>query len=116
MEKVSVIIPIYNAEKRIEKCLDSILNQKYDNIEIICVNDGSTDDTTRILEVYSNNDSRIIVINKENEGVSKARNTGIENATGKYIVFIDADDTIEADMIKRLVEEITEKKIRISFM
>lgn len=109
MEKVSVIIPIYNAEKRIGKCLDSILNQTYNNFEIVCVNDGSTDSTENILKLYSNSDSRIIVINKKNEGASTARNVGIENSTGKYIVFVDADDTIEENMIKRLVEELIEK-------
>ncbi len=111
--KVSIIIPVYNAEKTIEKCLESIINQKYENLEIILVNDGSTDNSKEILEQYKEKDSRIILINKENTGVSDTRNIGIEKATGDYIMFVDADDTVEKNILKRNLSIIDEKKIDV---
>lgn len=96
MEKVSVIIPIYNVGLYIRKCLDSIVNQTLKNIEIICINDGSTDNSIGIVEEYAKLDNRIKVIDfKENKGVSIARNTGINQANGEYISFIDPDDFID---------------------
>lgn len=91
--KLSVIIPAYNAEKEIGKCINSILNTNHTDFEVIVVNDGSTDNTKQILDRYL--DSRLIVIHKENEGVSVARNIGIKNATGDYVLFVDADDLLE---------------------
>lgn len=104
--KISVIIPVYNSEKYIEKCLDSILNQTIENIEIIVVNDKSTDNSKAIIMKYCDEYKNIIFIDKEtNEGVSAARNDALKVATGKYISFIDADDWIESDMLEKLYIE-----------
>lgn len=102
--KVSVIIPVYNVEQYLEKCLDSIINQTLKEIEIICINDGSKDKSLNILQEYQRKDSRIKVIDKANEGVSIARNTGINAAVGDYISFIDADDWIQEDFLKELYD------------
>ena len=102
--KVSVIVAAYNIEKYIARCLDSILNQTYKNLEIIVVNDGSSDNTGEIIDKYSEKDTRIKVIHKENGGVSSARNKGIDMSTGDYIGFVDGDDTIEPDMYEILVK------------
>lgn len=102
MDKVSVIIPIYNNADTIKRCLDSILDQTYKNIEIIIVNDGSTDNVENILKLYSNN-SNIIIFNNNNYGVSYSRNYGIQNATGKYIAFVDGDDTIDKNFIEEAI-------------
>ena len=98
---ISVIIPAYNAEKYISKCIESIQNNTYKNLEIIIVNDGSKDNTRQVVEGVS--DSRIRLINQENGGVSKARNTGLDNATGEYIAFIDSDDYISEDYFEVLL-------------
>lgn len=100
MKKVSIIIPVYNSEKYISKCLDSILNQTYKNIEILVINDGSKDNSIDILRDYEKKDDRIVVIDKENEGVAKTRNQGIKKATGDYIMFIDNDDFIDEDYVE----------------
>ena len=92
MVKVSIIVPVYNVERYLSKCLDSLTNQTLKGIEIICVNDGSTDSSLAILKEFANKDSRIKIIDKQNEGVSVARNTGIEVATGQYLMFADSDD------------------------
>lgn len=110
MEKVSIIVPIYNSSKVIERCLESILNQTYSNIEIICINDGSTDNSLELIKKIENKDSRIKKVNKENSGVSSARNLGLEFATGKYILFVDADDFIENNMVEKLVNTIITEK------
>jgi len=104
--EISIIIPCYNAEKYIEKCLNSVINQTLKNIEIILVNDGSTDSTLSILYQYASIDSRIIVIDKHNEGVSIARNIGIKKSNGEYIMFIDSDDWIDFDTCEIALEEI----------
>lgn len=101
--KVSVIVPVYNAELYLKKCIDSILNQTYKDIEIIIVNDGSKDDSLLICRTLEKKDLRVVVIDKENEGVSKARNTGIKIAQGKYVMFVDADDYIESNMIENML-------------
>ena len=106
MEKVSIIIPIYNSDKTIDRCLKSIINQTYRNIEVICINDGSFDNSYKILQNYLRTDSRIKVINQTNKGVSSARNNGIKNSTGKYIMFVDADDYLKNNMIELLVKSI----------
>lgn len=95
--KVSIIVPVYNVENYLRKCLDSIISQTLKNIEIICINDGSTDNSLSILKEYASKDERIIVINQENSGVSSARNRGLEIATGEYIAFVDADDSVTPD-------------------
>ena len=99
-ELISVIINVYNGEKFIEKCLDCIINQTYKNLDILIINDGSTDNTLKLCEEYK--DNRIRIINQENAGLSLARNVGIENAKGEYLYFIDVDDWIELDTIEYL--------------
>lgn len=103
-EKVSIIVPVYNREKCIERCIDSISNQTYDNIEIIIVDDGSIDNSGSICDRYGEKDSRIQVIHQKNQGVSAARNAGIRKATGKYIQFVDSDDTIAETMCEKMVK------------
>ena len=99
MEKISIVIPVYNTEKYIERCIESVLQQKYENKEIIVVNDGSTDKTEEKINKYK---EQIKYIKKANGGLSDARNVGIANATGKYIMFIDSDDYIEEDLLSKL--------------
>ncbi len=98
--KVSVILPVYNVEKYLEKCLDSLLNQTLQEIEIICINDGSKDNSLEILKKYQYKDQRIKIINQENHGAGFARNRGIEIAEGEYLSFLDADDFFDKDMLK----------------
>ena len=100
--KVSIIIPIYNPGEYFIKCLDSATNQTLSGIEIICIDDGSTDDSMEILSTYSNNDSRFKILHQENLGAGTARNKGIKNASGEYIIFLDSDDWIENDMCEKL--------------
>lgn len=102
MIKVSVIIPAYNVEKHIESCLKSIINQTLKGIEIIVVNDGSTDDTEKVINLYKNIDKRIQIITTKNNGVSSARNIGLLRAKGKYIFQIDGDDWLESDGLEKL--------------
>lgn len=103
---ISIIIPCYNAENDIRKGLDSVVNQSFKNIEVVLVNDGSKDSTGDIIKSYARNDDRLVIIEKPNGGVSAARNTGIEKATGKYMMFIDSDDWIDAQTCEVAVEEI----------
>ena len=98
-EKISIVVAIYNIEKYIRRCIDSLINQTYKNIEIILVDDGSTDECGKICDNYKSDDERVIVIHKENQGLGEARNTGIENAHGKYICFIDGDDYVDINYI-----------------
>lgn len=100
---ISVIVPAYNIEKHIERCLESICRQTYKHLEIIVVNDGSTDTTGSVIEKYANLDSRIVYIHKENGGVTLARLEGILRANGDYIGFVDGDDVIDVDMYERLI-------------
>lgn len=104
MEKplVSIIVPVYNVEQYLEQCLTSIVEQTYENIEIIIVNDGSPDESHRILDFFAKKDSRVKVINQINSGLSEARNTGIAIAKGNYIMFVDGDDWIDFNMVERL--------------
>lgn len=106
MSKISVIIPVFNVEKYLEECLDSVSNQTYENLEIICINDGSTDGSLDILEKYSKNDSRIRIISQNNQGLGATRNNGLKIATGDYIYFIDSDDYIDLNTLKLLHENI----------
>lgn len=103
MIEVSIIVPIYNKEKHLKRCIDSILNQTLKNIEIILVNDGSTDNSLEICKNYARTDSRIKIINKKNEGVSKARNDGILASSGSYVGFVDADDYIDENMYRSML-------------
>lgn len=102
MPKISIIVPIYNVEKYIEKCIQSILNQTFSDFELILVNDGSTDSCGEICDKYKKLDDRIIVIHKVNGGLSSARNAGIDIARGEYIGFIDSDDYIHEKMYEIL--------------
>lgn len=103
---VSIIVPVFNVEKYIEKCLKSLIDQTYKNIEVIIIDDGSTDSSGIICDKYSKNDKRIKVIHKKNEGVSTARNEGMKQAKGDYIFFIDSDDYLDFDVIDKMVEEL----------
>lgn len=105
---ISIVIPAYNSEKVINKCLDSILNQTYKNFEVIVVNDGSKDNTLSILEEYSKNNDNITVISKENGGQAQARNDGIKKATGDYLMLIDADDFIEENYLEIMLNKALE--------
>ena len=102
---VSVIIPLYNGEKYIKRCIESVIAQTYKDIEVIVIDDGSTDNSYDIAKSYTHNDKRITVITKENEGVSKTRNKGISMASGEYIQFVDCDDYIDDHMTEKLVCE-----------
>ncbi len=113
-ELISVIIPAYNAEKYLPKCFECLENQTYTNLEIIIVNDGSTDNTRNLCEEFAQKDSRVIVINKENGGVSSARNAGLDIAKGEYIGFIDADDLIENKYFEILIRNATNNNADIS--
>ena len=97
---VSIIVPVYNVEQYLRECVDSVLNQTYSDIEIILVDDGSTDQSGNICDEYAEMDSRIKVIHKKNEGVSAARNTGIETASGERIIFVDSDDCIHPRLLE----------------
>ena len=111
---ISIIIPVYNVEKYLEKCIQSILKQTYKNIQIILVDDGSTDNSGKICDEFKNKDNRIIVIHKKNGGLSEARNVGIENATGKYIAFVDSDDYVLKDMYETLYKNLIANDADIS--
>ena len=108
-ELISIIIPVYNVEDYLPDCLESVINQSYSNLEIILINDGSKDGSGRICEQYRNTDSRIVLINQENKGVSAARNKGLEVAKGIYVTFIDSDDYVENNYIEELYSNITEE-------
>lgn len=101
---VSIIIPIFNSQKYLKQCLDSITNQSYKNLEIICVDDGSTDKSCQIIKKYQEKDSRLILIKKSNGGVSSARNRGLDCATGECMLFVDADDWLNEDAVEILLK------------
>ena len=113
-DKITVIVPVYNVENYLRKCLDSIITQTYKNIEIIVVNDGSTDASGQICQEYAQKDNRIIYIEKENGGLSDARNVGLDKMTGSYVTFIDSDDWIEQDYIETLYKKIVEYQADIA--
>lgn len=100
--KVSIIVPVYNVENYLTTCLDSLINQTLKDIEIICINDGSSDSSLSILQDYAKYDSRISIINKQNEGQAVARNLGIQKATGEYLGFVDSDDWIDLDYFEKM--------------
>ena len=103
MKKLSVIVPVYNVEKYLERCVDSVINQNYPNIEIILVDDGSKDSSGKICDILAAKDNRIKVIHQQNGGLSAARNTGIDNATGEYIDFLDSDDELLPNVFNDLI-------------
>ena len=111
---LSIILPVYNSENTIQRCIESILRQKLTNFECIIINDGSTDNSQSIIENYAQKDPRIILINQLNHGVSHSRNVGIQAATGQYIGFIDSDDYIEPDMFFHLTQNASKYNATVS--
>jgi len=112
--KLSIIVPVYNAEKHLRQCLDSIINQTLKEIQVIIINDGSTDKSKQIILDYVGKDDRILFIDSANEGVSAARNKGMEKATGKYVGFVDADDYLDRTMYQRLFDISEEKNVSLA--
>lgn len=108
---ISVIVPIYNVEKYLTKCIESIINQTYENLEIILVDDGSPDNCPIICDEYAKRDSRVKVIHKKNGGLSDARNAGLDIATGEYIMFIDSDDFVEIDMMESMMNNMIDNNV-----
>lgn len=109
MKLLSVIVPVYNVAPYLSQCLDSILQQTYSNLEIIIVDDGSTDGSSEICDEYKKNDKRISVIHKQNAGLGMARNAGLEVASGKYVSFVDSDDYLKKDLLEQLMQPIIKK-------
>ena len=114
MNKVSIIVPIYNTEKYLKACLDSIINQTYQNLEIILIDDGSTDNSGKIIDDYAKKDKRIKAIHQKNAGQSAARNRGLKEASGEYISFIDSDDKVDRNFIKYLIAPYQESDTSIT--
>ena len=113
-ELISIIVPVYNVEQYLEKCVDSIVNQTYKNLEIILVDDGATDSSGKLCDKLAKIDNRIKVYHKENGGLSDARNYGVERATGDYIGFVDSDDYIDAEMYEKLYEAIKKENVDVA--
>ena len=115
MPKISIILPVYNVEKYLKQCLDSIINQTFKDFECICVNDGSTDSSLKILQEYASKDNRFKIINQENKGVSFAKNVALELSVGDYILFIDSDDFIDINFYEVLYREAIRYKAELIF-
>ena len=109
--KYSFIVPVYNTEKYLKKCLDSLVNQTYDKFEIIIVNDGSLDNSKSIINDYKKKYKNIIVVNQENQGLSMARNNGVKKASGDYLIFVDSDDYVEKDLLKVINKNIKKEDV-----
>lgn len=103
---ISIVVPVYNVEKYLDKCIDSLVNQTYENLEIILIDDGSKDNSAKICDNWKDKDNRIKVVHKKNGGLSEARNVGIDYAEGDYIAFIDSDDWVDKNFIKYLYEQL----------
>ncbi len=116
MIKVSIIVPIYNTFRYLEECLDSLVKQTYPNIEIILVNDGSTDDSVKVIQEYQKKYNNIVAININNHGQGHARNLGLKKATGEYITFVDSDDYISLDMISKMVNNLQDSDVVVCDM
>lgn len=108
---ITVIVPVYNVEKYLRRCLDSIIGQTYQNLEILCIDDGSIDNSGEICEQYAARDARIKVIHQENQGLSTARNRGLDAAEGEYIAFVDSDDYILEDMYKKMLAKLLDYNV-----
>ena len=115
MPKFSIIIPVYNVEEYLKECLESIINQSFKDFEVICVNDGSTDNSLEILQKYAENDERFKVLNQENQGQGVARNNALNIANGEYILFVDPDDFIELNMLEVLNERLDVQNVDVAF-
>lgn len=113
--KISYILPIYKVEKQLSRCIDSVINQDYNNIEIILVDDGSPDSCPKICDDYAQKDRRIKVVHKQNEGLGMARNSGIEVACGDFVIFVDSDDFIEPDMGSKLLKVLVDSKSQVAY-
>ncbi|OQB14357.1 MAG: putative glycosyltransferase EpsJ [Firmicutes bacterium ADurb.Bin193] len=113
MPTISIIVPVYNVEKYLRQCLDSLINQTFEDIEIICINDGSTDNSLEILKEYEQIDQRIKVINQENQGVSSAKNNGIKIAKGEYLAVVDGDDWVEPDAYEILLSAMKKHNVDV---
>ena len=111
MDKISIIVPVFNGEKHLSRCVDSLLNQTYKNIECIFINDGSSDNTLKILKEYKKKDSRVVIIDKKNTGVSDSRNKAIEMSTGDYICFCDADDMYDKNYVEMMHDLIIKEDV-----
>ena len=111
---ISILVPCYNVEKYLRQCMDSIINQTYGNLEIICLNDGSKDNTLAILKEYAANDSRIIIVDKPNSGYGATMNIGLKTARGKYIGIVESDDYIEPQMYEILCSEAEKENLDIT--
>ena len=111
--KISIIIPVYNSEKYLEQCLNSLLVQAYQNIEIICVDDGSTDNSLKLLEEYKKSDFRIKIISQNHQGQAAARNNGVENSTGEWLTFVDSDDWVSAECYEEFYKALGSKNFDI---
>lgn len=107
----SVIVPIYNVEDYLEECLQSLKEQNFDDYEVICINDGSTDSSRKILSTWERNWPKMRVIDRDNGGLSAARNTGLREATGNYVIFVDSDDWVDASMLSTLAQAIDNEDI-----
>lgn len=114
MPKLSIIVPIYNVEKYLARCIESLLEQTYRDYELILINDGSPDNCPEIMELYAKKDERVVLIHKENGGVSSARNAGLKKAQGKYIGFVDPDDYVESTFFQELIEELEKTNAQIA--
>jgi len=111
---ISIVLPIYNVENYLERCIKSVISQTYKNLEIILVDDGSTDDCSKMCDEWAEKDNRIVVVHKNNQGLGMARNTGIEYAKGRFICFFDSDDFIENDMIENVYKVITKENAEMA--
>ena len=111
---ISVIVPVYNVEEYLTQCIESIINQTYTNLEIILVDDGSTDQSGKICDEYAIKDDRIQVIHKENRGVGSARNVGLDTSKGEYVSFVDSDDYVDKNYIKILLKQMLEHNVQVS--
>ena len=114
-EVISVIVPVYNVEKYIDMCIRSILNQSYKKLEVLLIDDGSTDKSGTICDVYAQNDNRVKVFHKDNGGVSSARNLGLKRSTGAYVTFVDPDDWLEAEMLQHMLNAMQETHAQAAF-
>ena len=115
MIKISIIVPIYNVEQYLNKCLDSIINQSYNNFEVILINDGSLDDSKKICDEFVKNDKRFRYFEQANSGLSSARNRGVSEATGDYLLFVDSDDYLSSDLLKELNDNLDDNYDLIRF-
>ena len=115
MSKISVIIPVYNVEKYLDECLNSIINQTLQDLEIICINDGSIDNSSVILNKHKMQDSRIVIINQNNKGQASARNVGLHHASGEYVYFMDGDDILELNALDKAYQTVKENDLEIVY-